>query len=321
MTIETDTAVAILETDELLEALNSVISIPVVPFKNGVVDFEGHATNINYLMKSNNLEGNRRRVVAIAGTSLVHHIAHKDQISLMDVAGRQMAGDGVLMAGVVPNPLPDAAKLVETMSELSRPPDVYLVMPLTGICDPAGLYETYMAFGEQVGASKARLLYYLRASEQIPCVTKLINDSPHFIGVKIGTQEEDVEPMIDGITSEGGMVIWGIGDRSTKAAMLGATGHTSGINIAFAKASEEINNAQRRGEYEYSMKIEVELSELEEIRFRNGRMYNYSAVVEAMHLGGWDDIVAGDGGPFNPRVSQSVSAEVEKATDAIGHYH
>ena len=76
------------------------------------------------------------------------------------------------------------------------------------------------------------------------------------------------------------------GDRSTGPAEHGTKGHTSGINVAFARASDEINNAQRRGDFATSQQIENQLAALEEIRFRNGRMYNYSAVVEAMHLGG-----------------------------------
>ena len=228
----------------------------------------------------------------------------------MEVAGERMAGRGVLMAGIAPNPLPDAGRLIETMSGLEYPPDVYLVMPLTGIVQPAGLYGTYMEFAERAGECGARLLYYLRSPDQIPYVARLVNDSPHFIGVKVGTRDEDVAPLVERIDRRNGMVIWGIGDRSTRAAELGATGHTSGINIAFSLASDEINNAQRCGDYEVSLRMEGELAALEEIRFRDGRMYNYSAVVEAMHAGGWEDVVAGEGGPFNPRVPPEVAAEV-----------
>ena len=57
MTAMTNTASPGLETEELRDALDTVISIPVVPFRNGEVDFEGHATNVDYLMNNNNLEG------------------------------------------------------------------------------------------------------------------------------------------------------------------------------------------------------------------------------------------------------------------------
>ena len=321
MTVMTKPASPGLETEELRDALDTVISIPVVPFRNGEVDFEGHATNVDYLMNTNNLEGDRRRAIAVAGTSLVHHISCENQVRLMDIAGERMAGRGVLMAGIAPNPLPDAARLIETMSGLEYAPDVYLVMPLTGIVQPAGLYGTYMEFAEKAGECGARLLYYLRSPEQIPYVARLVNDSPHFIGVKVGTRDEDVAPLVEQIDRRRGMVIWGIGDRSTRAAQFGATGHTSGINIAFSRASDEINNAQRRGDYEVSQRVEGELAALEEIRFRDGRMYNYSAVVEAMHAGGWLDVAAGEGGPFNPRVPAGVAGEVRAAIEGIRHYH
>ena len=57
MTVLTNTASPGLETDELRDALDTVISIPVVPFRNGEVDFEGHATNVDYLMNTNHLGG------------------------------------------------------------------------------------------------------------------------------------------------------------------------------------------------------------------------------------------------------------------------
>ena len=91
--------------------------------------------------------------------------------------------------------------------------------------------------------------------------------------------------------------------------------------MVFAKASDEINNAQRRGDYERAGQVEEELTALEEIRFRDDRRYNYSAVVEAMHLSGFDDIEGGEGGPFNPRVPSEVAGEVEAAIRPILHYH
>ena len=212
MTVMTNTAGPGLETGELRDALDTVISIPVVPFRNGEVDFEGHATNVDYLMNTNNLEGDRRRAIAIAGTSLVHHISLENQVRLMEIAGERMSGRGVLMAGIAPNPLPDAARLIEAMSGIEYPPDVYLVMPLTGIVQPAGLYGTYMEFAERAGECGARLLYYLRSPEQIPYVARLVNDSHHFIGVKVGTRDEDVAPLAEQIDRRRGMVIWGIGD-------------------------------------------------------------------------------------------------------------
>ena len=52
---------------------------------------------------------------------------------------------------------------------------------------------------------------------------------------------------------------------------------------------------------------------LEEIRFREGRIYNYSAVVEAMHLGGFADVEGGTGGPFNPRVPTQIATQIQTA--------
>ena len=117
------------------------------------------------------------------------------------------------------------------------------------------------------------------------------------------------------------MVIWGIGDRSTRPTELGARGHTSGINLIVGRASDEINNAQRRGDYATSRKIESKIAQLEEIRFRKGRIYNYSAVVEAIHQAGFEDVAGGTGGPFNPRPPPEVVSELRQVVEKIRHYH
>ena len=45
----------------------------------------------------------------------------------------------------------------------------------------------------------------------------LFRDSEAFVGVKVGTSEDDVEPLKRAL-GDNGLVIWGIGDRSTRAA-------------------------------------------------------------------------------------------------------
>ena len=310
-----------LEIPQLLDALNSVTAIPIIPFKADKIDYTGHAKNIDYLMRNNYLDEGRKRVIAIAGTSLIHHISEAEQRRIIDETGQQIGDDGIFISGIVPNPIRQVGQLVEAQSTLQRPPDAYLLMPLTGVSNPEGVYEQYMAFGEKYGtACGARFLYYFRQKRDLSAVIRLLRDSPHFIGVKIGTGEEDVERLVEGV-GDSGIVMWGIGDRCTRPAQLGAVGHTSGIAVAFARASDEINNAQRRGDYETSARIEADIAPLEEIRFMNERVYNYSAVVEAMILSGFDDIAAGTGGPFNPRVPADIQEQLRRITQDLKRYH
>ncbi|MCE2399735.1 dihydrodipicolinate synthase family protein [Candidatus Poribacteria bacterium] len=305
----------------LLDALNSVTAIPIIPFKGNKIDYVGHTKNIDYLMSHNYLDEGRKRVIAIAGTSLIHHIAETQQLRLIEKTGQQMGDDGILISGIVPNPIRQAGQLIEAQSELNRPPDAFLLMPLTGISNPEGVYEEYMKFAENYGSKcHARFLYYFRQKRDLAAVVRLLNDSPHFIGVKIGTDEEAIQPLIEGIGNSG-IVMWGIGDRCTRPAQLGTKGHTSGIAVAFARASDEINNAQRRGDYETSARIEADIAPLEEIRFMNERVYNYSAVVEAMILSGFDDVEAGSGGPFNPRVPPKIQKQLQVLTQDLKRYH
>ncbi len=309
------------ELPQLIDALNSVTAIPVIPFKENKIDYVGHAKNIDYLMNNNYLDEGRKRVIAIAGTSLIHHISETQQLRLIDRTGQQMGSDGILISGIVPNPINQAGQLIEAQSELNRPPDAYLLMPLTGISSPEGIYEHFMKFAEHYGTScNARFLYYFRQKRDLDAVIRLLKDSPHFIGVKIGTDEDDVIPLIEGI-GDSGIVMWGIGDRCTRPAQLGTKGHTSGIAVAYARASDEINNAQRRGDYETSERIEADITPLEEIRFWNGRVYNYSAVVETMILSGFEDIEAGTGGPFNPRVPPDIQKQLRSITNNLKRYH
>jgi dihydrodipicolinate synthase/N-acetylneuraminate lyase len=311
-----------LTTPALLDALDSAITIPIIPFKEGQIDYDGHARNIEYLMGNNRLANERQRVISVAGTSLIHHVEPEEQTRLFDVTGQVMGDDGILMSAIVPNPYRTAGKLVEEQSKLRRPPDVYLIMPLGGTYSTEGLYDTMMEFGRRYGEEYgARFLYYYRLARDRAAIIQLLNDSPHFVGVKIGTGEEDVQPMIEGVGANA-MVIWGIGDRSTKAAELGAKGHTSGTAVLCTGICDGINNAQRKGDFAAARALEAAVSELEEIRFMNGRIYNYSAVVEAMALSGFDDIVAGDcSGPFNPPVPPEVSARIRAAIEPLLQYH
>ena len=311
-----------LSTEELIDALDSVTSVIILPYRDGELDYEGIGKNVDYLIENNHLDGDRRRVIAVAGTSPIHHVSRAEQTRIMDFIGKRIGSRGVLMPGIAPNPLVDAGELIEAQAKLSRPPDCYLIMPLTGVADPAGFYDTYMAFAERyAGSTGARFLYYLRESGQAEGAVRLVNDSPHFVGIKVGTSEDDVSGIVEGLNGNSGIVMWGIGDRSTGPASKGTVGHTSGINLGFVKASDAINNAQRKGDYDTGFKIEKELTPMEVIRFRDNRKYNYSAVVEAIHHAGWDDVVGGEGGPFNPRVPPEVSAEVEAAIAGILHYH
>ncbi|MXZ76025.1 MAG: hypothetical protein F4207_06380 [Gemmatimonadetes bacterium] len=310
-----------MQSEALYDTLDSVTAIPIVPFRGGAIYLGGHRRNIRYLMENNHLDGNRKRVIGIAGTSLIHHFSFEEQMRVIAATGEEMGEDGFLMSGIVPNPLSQTEELVRGQSALPRPPDIYLIMPLTGVADHEATYDDYMAFTERLGTDcGARFLLYMRSADYVNPIIRLVKDSPHIVGVKVGTSEEEVTPLIEGIGDDG-IVMWGIGDRSTRAAELGARGHTSGTAIVAARSADEINNAQRRGDYAASAAVEAVIADLEHLRFMNGRQYNYSAVVEAMIIGGWEDVAAGEGGPFNPRVPRDIAARVADAVEPLRAYH
>ncbi len=315
------TVAQVIDTPQLMDTLDSVITIPVIPFRNGEIDYAAHRKNIEYLLTNNSLSDDRPRVVCIAGTSLIQHVSYADQNRLITETGEVMGDSGILLSALVPNPIASAGDLVRTQSEMSRPPDGFLIMPLGGVYSTAGLYAGLRSFGEEHREScGARFIYYLRQSRDQDEVIRLIQDSDAFIGVKVGTTEDDVPAMVKGV-GDSGIVIWGVGDRSTKAAQLETRGHTSGISVLLAKAGDAINNAQRAGDFDTAVEIERRITPLEEIRFENGRVFNYSAVVEAMILSGFNDIDPGEGGPFNPRVSSEVAERVKKAIEGVLDLH
>ena len=188
---------------ELLDALDTVISIPLIPFAAGRIDYEGQRRNVDYLMRNNHLSGARPRVIALAGTSLINHIRPQEQLRLLDVTGQQMGGEGLLMAALVPNPLAVAGDLIDELAQLSRPPDVYLLMPLAGTFSPEGLYQQLLEFtacyGERHGA---RFLYYYRSPRDCEQILRLLRDSPHVVGVKIGTDVADVPAFVAGVGAD-----------------------------------------------------------------------------------------------------------------------
>ena len=141
---------------------------PVIPFRQGRIDYDAHAMNVAYLMRNNTLENGRPRVVSVAGTSLIHHIEPEEQTQVFDVTGQVMGEDGVLMSAIVPNPIKTADRLVEEQSKLRRAPDCYLVMPLAGTFSPEGIYDYFMEFGRRHGEEHgARFIYYHRQARDI----------------------------------------------------------------------------------------------------------------------------------------------------------
>ena len=92
-----------MNNSELLESLDSVTTIPPVVFRDGKIDYDAHQKNMSYLLNRNFLSDGRKRVISLAGTSLIHHIGHADQLKLAEETGNLMKNEGVLMSAIVPN--------------------------------------------------------------------------------------------------------------------------------------------------------------------------------------------------------------------------
>ena len=151
-------------------------------------------------------------------------------------------------------------------------------------------------------------------------LARVARDCEWVEGVKIGTSVKDVRPVVD-ILDGRGIAMWGIGDCCLDGIAQGACGHTSGIATLFAGASDELNNAYRRGDTAAAREVESRLAGFEAIRFMEERAYNYSAVVAASRMAAFGDIDCGDGGPFNAEPPPAILEQVRRELEKLAPYH
>jgi dihydrodipicolinate synthase/N-acetylneuraminate lyase len=300
---------------------NTVVAYPVVPFHAGAPDCAAFRKNAEYLIARNCLDDGRPRVLGFGGGSLIHHLDSEDQLRLVNELCQAAGNRALVVSGLVPNPLRSAAELLARQIHWNRPPDAFLLLPVNGIANPEGIYRELLAFcNEQGRGHGARFFLYLRSSAQREALARVARDCDWVEGVKIGTTAADVRPVVD-ILDGRGVAMWGIGDCCLDGIAQGARGHTSGLATLFAGASDELNNAYRRGDAAAAREIETQLAGFERIRFMEERAYNYSAVVAAARLAGFDNIDCGDGGPFNaeppPAILEQIRCELEK----LARYH
>ena len=304
-----------------MHELETVIAIPPLPFRAGAVDKEAHQKNLRFLIQRNFLDGGRRRVIGIAGTSLVHHIDRDTLVEVMRVTGETAAQDAVVLAGLLATPPVEARKVVERCMKLRRPPDYFLIMPVPGVCNPEGLVAELdvltHACADQFGA---RFVLYMRSSDLLDAYAGLLCSSSSILGIKVGTRESDVAAL-RGMVPPEKLVLWGVGDRATEAARLGSRGHTSGITLICPRACDDIHNAYCKGDFSAAARIEQLVAEFEDIRFIESRAYNYSAVVAAAKLAGFKDVDLGEGGPFNAGPPSDVLSRIAACVKTLRDYH
>ncbi len=301
--------------------LDTAIAFPFLPFRGGKLDLAAHRKNAAYLVRDCFLDNGRRRVIAIGGSSLLHHVTPDEQMEAVRILCEAAGSRASFISAVLPTPLAQAASLVRRQWSLARPPDAVLLLPMIGAYNPEGVLRELRAFCETLGRETgARFLLYLREQPLREPYCRLVRESEYVLGIKIGTSEDDVVPVREAV-GERAAVVWGKGDLCTQAVRRGARGHTSGTSLLNMRASDEINNAQRRGDFEAAGRIEEDLRELEEIRFMEGRIYNYSALAEALKIAAFDDVDPGDGGPFNAPPPPEIQRRLGPIVERLRRYH
>jgi len=301
--------------------LDTAIAFPTIPFRRAQVDFAAYRKNVRYLLSNSWLDGGRTRVVSVGGSSLLHHLTQEERLEVARITCEEAGRSAWFISGILPTPPRDAAWMVREQMRFPRPPDAFLILPMIGGHNPEGVYRDLVRFCREQGSETgAQFIVYLRDSALRDALCRLVAESEYVLGIKIGTSVEDVKPACEAVGSRGA-VVWGKGDLSTEAARHGARGHTSGISLVSLRASDQINNAQRRGDYSAAERIEADLREFEEVRFMQGRAYNYSAIVEVLKMAGFDDVDAGDGGPFNAPPPPEICERLRALLPRLRPYH
>jgi dihydrodipicolinate synthase/N-acetylneuraminate lyase len=311
-----------LESNNLTIAdLNTPITFMPIPFRNGGADLEAQAKAVRYLIENNFLDEGRRRAVANGGSSLVHHLSAEELLDVARVTCEVAGGRAWHISGVAATPSRTAEWLVQRQMRLANPPDAFLLLPLTGVYNPDGVYrELGRLTTKLAGETGARFLLYLRDASLRDAYCRLARDHEHILGIKIGTSVDDVGPARD-VLGDRKAVIWGIGDLSTHAIRAGARGHTSGTAIICARLVDSLNNAHRRNDWETAEQLESIVRPLEEIRFTSNRAWNYSGVIELLKYAAFDDVDPGDGGPFNAAPPEHICARLRTIADELGAWH
>lgn len=301
--------------------LDTVTVLMPMPFRGGRLDGRAHAKNVDYLLGNCFLDEGRRRVIGIGGTSLIHHLDRETLLELVQSTGRQLGAEALFMAGVIPTPPSEARRFIQECLSLERPPDYFLLMPIPGLFNPEGVEAELSALSEFFqGRGAGRFVLYLRTGRLIEAYARLASRLANIAGIKVGTRPGDVQVLRKAVPCSK-RVLWGVGDRVTAAARLGARGHTSGLTLICPRLCDAINNACRRRDFESCEELEQVLSDLEEIRFMEDRIHNYSAVVAASQLGGFQDIDLGEGGPFNAPPPQPILQQIAHCVERLKPYH
>jgi dihydrodipicolinate synthase/N-acetylneuraminate lyase len=301
--------------------LNTPVAFVPIPFRGGRADLRAQAKAVRYLIENNFLDSGVRRAVANGGSSLVHHLSAEELLEVARVTCEAAAGEAWHISGVAATPPRTAEWLVREQMRIPHPPDAFLLMPLTGVYNPEGVYGEIGRLTERLsGDTGARFLLYLRDASLREAYCRLARDREEILGIKIGTSVDDVAPARQAL-GEAKAVVWGIGDLSTRAIRAGARGHTSGTAIICARLVDEINNAHRRGDYDEAERLEAIVRPLEEIRFMSNRAWNYSAVIELLQIAGFEDVDPGEGGPFNAPPPPQIREKLRAIANDLRAWH
>lgn len=294
------------ELEDLSTAIRGVGVTPATPFTNDLedVDWEGLESNLEFLVN----EG--VGLLYIAGnTGEVMSLSPEEWTGVVEVA-LDVAGDSVAVVPGIGHEYPMALELARRARRLGV--DGLLLMPRTQpYASSPGLAEYWKAILDT--AELPGVLY----KKGLPDVADLLDLVSLESVVACKYAEKDISEFTRIVADCTSNVIWtcGIAERYAPFySQAGAEGFTSGLANFSPSVSMEMHSALRNRDLGEALEIRQRLLPFEEIRARNGDIFNVAAVKKAMDLSG----LAG-GGVRPPLIDLDTrsAADVEKVLPSL----
>src|SRR5512145_1184253 len=92
--------------------LDTAIAFPFLPFLGGRLDLDAHRLNAAFLARHCYLDGGRRRVIAIGGSSLLHHVTAAEQLDVVRILCEEAGERTRVISAVLPTPLSETERIV-----------------------------------------------------------------------------------------------------------------------------------------------------------------------------------------------------------------
>lgn len=269
-----------MDNQALLEALSTVIAIPVTPFvrRQGTLyaDFQAYAHLVDRMVN-----GGIRVVTPNGNTSEFYSLNQQEMRQSVEATMAGAAGRALVLAGVGF----DSETAID-MARFAADKGAEAIM----VHQPVHPYrsdEGWIAYHKAIADAVPNLgiVPYVRdAATGVNAIRGLADQCPNFVGIKYAVPNP---PLFAHIVQQVGKdrLAWICGIAESWAPfyyVAGARGFTSGLVNVTTHLSLEMQESLELGNYDNAMRIWQQIKPFEDLRARRNSANNVSAVKEAM---------------------------------------